>query len=68
MFPDIDGYDCAPNDTVSLPDGVTYTANPWGEPELHLQEEPHITAFWRACVGCWREEVTRWPQRQSQGS
>jgi CRISPR-associated RAMP protein (TIGR02581 family) len=68
MFPDTSGYDCAPNDLVPLPDGVTYTASAWGEPEVHLQEESHITAFWRACVGRWREEATRWPQRQSQGS
>jgi len=68
MFPDTDGYDCAPDDVVPLPDGVAYVTNDWEEPELYLREEGQITVFWRACVGRWREEVARWPQRQRQGS
>jgi hypothetical protein len=67
MFPDTDGYDCAPDDVVPLPDDVAYVTNDWEEPELYLREEGQITVFWRACVGRWREEVARWPQRQRQG-
>ncbi len=68
MFPDIDGYDCAPEDSVTLPEGVAYRRSDWDEPEVKLIEATHITAFWRACVGRWQKEVARWPQRLNQGS
>lgn len=56
-FPNGEGYGFASNDTVFLPEGATYTTSDWDEPEIQLKEEGQITAFWRACVGRWREEV-----------
>jgi CRISPR-associated RAMP protein (TIGR02581 family) len=67
-FPESDGYDFDPYDTVPLPVGVSYVPNEWDEPEGHLEDEQHITAFWRASVGRWREEVNRWAQPTRQGS
>lgn len=62
-----EGYDFAPHDIASLPDGVHYGIDNWDTPEVCLKES-HVPAFWRTCVGCWREEAERWTQRERRAS
>lgn len=54
--PDRD-YGLQQADTAALPDGVTLTADDWGEPIVNLTDGTEIKALWRECVKAWRQAV-----------